>query len=521
VSTRPSSNGLYPSAWLIFLISALVSLWKVVARPVVNTDGVLYFIAAENILESGMSASFAVYQWPFFQMLLAAFHWLSGLPLLYSAHLLMSLCFALLVVAFCRIVRLMGGDNRTVFFAFLVIICHTVINDLRPIIIRDPGMLAFLLLALSEQIRFAITPRWRYAIRWGIYVLIALLFRVEAFAIATLAPFAMLTLVRHALRERILLALKLYTLPALAGILGALAAAVFSVNELGEFKLFHDLGFMLQQSLHLAGGFSERARIIEEQILLEFSAKDATWAMMGMAFAITLVNVLRAITLPYVLALLGILCRPFTMEIDPRARNIIIFNALIITSYLFSFSLFAHFNLDRYCLQFAVLALLPLPFALAHWWQRAAALFPVRALIVLLFTASALDSLISSDYKKVYIRDAASWARENSAIAAGSLRSNEPYIGYFSTKEPRDAVLTTINPARLDPQDTSRAHWLSGTVYAQRVRDGADLKLLHEDIANAQGAILKEFPGGDGRSVVVFTAGRDTPRSELFVESRS
>jgi len=498
-----------------------LSAWKIAAKPVVNTDGILYFIAAENILESGMSASFAVYQWPFFQMLLAGLHWLSALPLLYSAYVLMTLCFALLTIAFCRIVRLMGGDNRTVLFAFLVVICHTVINDLRPTIIRDPGMLAFLLLALGEQIRYAATPRWRYALRWGFYALIALLFRVEAFAIVTLAPLAMLTLSKHSLRKRILLALKLYTVPVSAGIFTAIVCIALSINDLGQIKLFQDLGFMLQGSQHLAGGLSDRARLIEEQILLEFSAKDAIWAMMGIAFAITLINVLRALTIPYVLALLLLLYRPINLGIDPKARNIVIFYALIIVSYLFSFSLFAHFNLDRYCLQLALLALLPLPFALARWWQHVTHTLTVQALLALLFISSGLDSLISSDYKKAYIRDAAIWARDNPKISGGNLRSNEPYIGYFSGKEPREEVLKTINPARIEPNDTSHAYWLSGTVYAQRVRDGADLHQLREDITTAEGDILNIFTGGDGRSVVMFIPGRDTPRSALFVENHS
>lgn len=521
MNSASSRSDLFPSAWFIFLASSLVSLWKIAAKPVVNTDGILYFIAAENILDSGMSASLAVYQWPFFQMLLAGFHFVTGLPLLYSAHLAISLCFALLVVAFCRIVRLMGGDNRVVFFAFLVILCHTVINDLRPIVIRDPGMLAFLFLALGEQIRFAITPRWRYCIRWGIYVLVALLFRVEAFAIVTLAPFAMLAVDKYPLRERAILVLKLLTIPLAAGISGAALSLVFSVNGLGEFKLFQDLNFMLTESRHLAGGLSSHAKVIEEQLLASFSAKDAIWAMMGMSFAITLVNTLRAITLPYLFLLLGMARQHPPLGINPCARNIIIVYGLIIASYLFCFSLFANFNLDRYCLQLGVLALLPLPFALARWWHHPSNRLATRAVIVLLLAGSALDSLISSDYKKAYIRDAAVWARESPDIPPGSLISNVPYIGYFSDKEPRETILKTMTPEPAGADDESRDHWLPGMIYAQRVDNGTALDQLQQDIASAGGNILKEFPGGDGLSVIIFRAGSDTPGSPPFVENRS
>lgn len=505
--------------WAVVVASALVSVWKISSAPLINTDGILYLIAANGFLDSGVAASFDIYHWPFLQVLTAILHQISGLSLLLSAQIVMTTCFALLALGFCNAVRAMGGDDTTTLIAFLVIICHSVINDLRSSIIRDPGMLAFLLLAFSEQVRFSLSLHWKHSIRWALYIFIAFLFRVEAFAIALLAPLAMLAIGAHTFPTRILATLQLLALPIVAVVVAAIAYFGFSMNGIGEFKLFKDLEFMAGEFRNLTAGVSTLSAVIRQDVLADFSADDASLALISVMLTVTMANVLRSITLPYFIPLLTFLKWPVPLPLKGYSRQLLSVYCLIITTYLFCFTLFTQFNLTRYCLQLGLLALLPLPFILAHWWQQPGKRrMMARCLIAFLLTANTLDSLISSGYKKIYLREAALWAKEAPAIASGSLISNEPYISYFSAKASQDNVLKSINAARQPLTGKPYTHWAAGFVYGHRAREGDEQTQLRADIAAADGNIIKVFPGQDGRAVFFFSVARDIPRSPLLLE---
>src|SRR5690606_28674715 len=100
-----------------------------------------------------------------------------------------------------------------------VVLCHTELIDARDSLLRDPGMIAFVLLGLAEQLRFADTGRWRHCLLWLAAMAVAFLFRVEALAIAALAPLALLTLPGRPLRERLILTARLACIPAVASLL--------------------------------------------------------------------------------------------------------------------------------------------------------------------------------------------------------------------------------------------------------------------------------------------------------------
>lgn len=511
-----SPSGAFPATWLMVLASIALSVWQIYSDPRINTDGVLYLMAAGAVAESGLSASFDIYQWPFFHIAIALLHKATGLSLLISANVLMTACYALLVPAFCRLVRNMGGDKVTLTFAFLLILCHPISNEFRNGIVRDPGMWAFLLLAMAEQVRFTKTPTWPAALAWGGSMLVATLFRVEALALALFAPLALLLATAHPLHKRFALALQLLALP-----VAALATAILltlCLGHGGEIKLVSDLEFMLTQSRALATGMSSATQAMGSQVLADFSVKDAPVALVAAMLAVTLLNLLRAITLPYLLPLLAAR-KTWPGEIDATTKTILASYALIIGSYLFAFTLFAHFNLSRYCLQLGLVALAVLPFALRHWWLASNRKNLVRGLIIVLLAANALDTLISSGHKKAYILAAATWARDSDQIAPGSLVSNEPYIAYFSNKATDANIFNAINPGRVVLSDREHTHWLAGKIYAQRLYFGAESDQLAADIAAGEGKILKAFDGGDHRRVIFFSVRRDLPRAAVFLDN--
>jgi len=508
---------LFPLSLLAIVVAnLLLSAWKILYAPLVNKDAILYLIAAEKIVASGLPAAVDIYNWPMFHILMAWLHQLSGLPLLASGQLIMTACFILLTLGFCRVVRDLGGDDRTVLFAFLVILCLPTVTDLRSSLVRDPGLLAFMLLALSQQLRFAANPSWRHCLCWAGYIFMAFLFRVEALALALLAPLAMLLVTGQPLARRLSLCLQLAALPVAASILGLALAHLLLPEGLAKIKVIVDLGFMVDGARNLAVDFSQRAAIIGHQVLAEFSAGDAGYAYLAALLAIVVVNLFSAVSLPYALPLIA--AGRWRSPPSSGAR-VVLFYGLVVLAYLCLFTLIARFNLTRYCLQLAVLLLLALPFVFTRLWHKPSARTTlVRGLIGFLIFANAMDGLISQERRKAYIRDAALWAREAPAIGQDQLISNEPYIAYFSTKSTTDTVLRAINASRQPLLETVDTYWLASHLYAYRVRQGEQEQALRADIARADGTVLRHFPGRDNRSVVVFQIGKDVQRSALLLE---
>lgn len=516
---RVDSTGLPKYFIPVALISSLVlSWWKIYFTPLLNPDGILYLIAADEMITSGFSASITVYNWPFFQMAIAGIHKFTGLPLLGSGQLLMICCFFLLAVAFCLVVRELNGRGSTLWFALLVILCHPILNDFRPSLVRDPGMIAFVFLALLAHLKFSDSRQWRHCLQWSIYLTVAFLFRVEVTAIIILAPLAMLFLSRYALRERLLLCAKMYALPTCLAILLLSLSTLLPHEVQTKFRVLNDLEFLRTSVETFNDTLNKLSTVIASSILTEFSDHDAKLAFFSIIVTLVIASLTRAITLPYLVPLILSWTGPRS-SVGIRTNPIPWWYVFIVACYLLCFVLFARFSLTRHSLQLALLVLITLPFSLDFWWYKSGSGHVAKVLIALALVANGLDSLISSDWKKIYIDEAASWVKAEPAIEKDSLLTNEPYIGYFGEKTARDDVLRSIYYSRPMKQGRRELFWLSGYTYAQRVPSGPAELQLKSDIRLADGKVLRVFKGADNRSIYIFSIAKDTPRSAILVDS--
>jgi len=499
--------------WIVAIgASILLSLWQINFTPVLNTDGILYLIATEKLLSSGLTDSLAIYSWPLFQIAIASLHKITGLSLLASGQLLMIVSFTLVVVGFCRVVKTIGGCRSTLWFALLIILCNPSINDFRASLIRDPGMIAFVLLALTEQIRLADNGRWRHASLWLMYMGLAFLFRVETLAVAALAPIAMLVLVPGPLKYRLTLFAKMLALPVLI-----LAVAIFlsmftSFNQHMDIKVFSDIRFIEENIEQISGKIASLSNIISNQVLGEFSRHDATLVLFVSIATITLVSLLRAITVLYLFPLAISWISQTLPTLKPRIL-FVWWYALIVFSYLFCFALFVQFSTTRYNLLLSILLIIPLPFYLQKWWNADSRQRLVRGLIVFLLLVNGLDGIISGDRKKTYVVEAAEWVNESPLIAKNTLISNRPYLSYLSRKSTTENILHTVNAGNQQHNETIDMFWFDRYAYAYRVKQGANEVKLKSDLERAEGQIFQIFEGADNHSVYVFSVTKDLPRS--------
>ncbi|GIX31831.1 MAG: hypothetical protein KatS3mg124_2303 [Porticoccaceae bacterium] len=501
---RPSAGALW---WTTLLVGSLVlSSWRLASAPVLNDDAVLYLIGAERYLAGGFDAALATYGWPFLSVAIAWLHRLTGLPLPAAGLLLENLSLLLLAVAFCRTARLLGGDRAAVsWWALLLVLSHPLLNDFRAKILRDPGFAACLLLALSAQCRFATSGRLRHAAGWAAALAAGSLFRVEALAFALLSPWLLLRRRPDAPGSGGAPALTL-ALPAGLGLLA-----------LGGWGLAEAEAKPAQLAAALAGGAAELgerlqrlAEFLGRELFAPYARDYAPAVLLLAVLLVTAGNAIQALTLPWAAAWLFHLRRG--VPVPPRERGLLYGYAAIAAAYLAGFTLFAGFNMDRYCLPLALLLLAPLAPSLAAWWRRGGA---ARALLLAALAVNAAAGLWPQG-DKVYLRQAASWIAANDAIPPRRLLTDEPYLGYFGGKSDLDQLLAARYPEHRPTPDTWALCWLPGYFYAVRTRDAAGATRLAAEVARARGQVLARFANPEGRAVWIFQVARATPRSPPF-----
>ncbi|MCK9469284.1 MAG: hypothetical protein M0Q49_07690 [Porticoccaceae bacterium] len=488
--------------WLAAVLSLLVSAWLIALDPVLDNDGVLYLVAAETFVAEGFLASVDIYQWPFLQLLIGSLHALTGLETVTAGLLIVSLCYALLAAAFVRTVKEMGGSPLTQLLAALIVVFHSQLGADRSSITRDAGMLAFMLLALVELIRYGKTGHWRHVGQWTLCVSAAFLFRVEVLSIALLSPLGLLLLGELPLRTRAVRLAKLLVLPCalLAGSVIALQA--LSPDLLESLKVAEDLGIFQRETLHFSQRLGRMAgQLAGSGLLRHTSVNDAAWGVAAVMAALFTLNLVRALTLPYALILLQQWRSKKLLHLCPVSDRLIKVHLGIIVIYQMAFIFFYQFSLGRYSLQIAILLLLYLPFVLSRWWQGASRPL-TRILIVVLLCGYAIDALVNSRYKKAYIAEAAVWLRDTPLADGIDVVSNNHHIAYKSGRLQRDDILMSRLSAEFHQAHTP---WRADTFYAYRTPRQTDLNKLRADIRQQGGKIHREFEGGDKRTIVMFS----------------
>jgi len=476
--------------------------------PVINRDGPLYLFTAETYLEQGFTAALNIYPWPFFSILIAGTSQLTGLPLHIASHIIVSLCFFIGSYAFVRLVGVLGGSKKAQCFALIIILFHPLLADYRSSSVRDPGMWAFMLLSLQALIRYSQQPALKYQLGWTVFITMALLFRVEAFAIALLAPLSLLATSSQGQRLRNMLRFVSLPLTVLLVISGALL--LLSPDTLSGFKLSQDLVRYADILSHLSDTVADKSVIVADQLLLKTAKGDANYAVVAVFFAIFAVNVIRAITPLYLLAFILHWLSGQRLRIAQNGNIIIATHIAILAVYLFLFTTLRQFTLERYSFQMVLILLLYLPFVLETFWQWHTYRRVIRVFIVLILSAYTLDTVINSDYKKAYIDDAAQWLHDNPE-GGNRLLSNHTHLAYFGRQDmPGQAGRYHIYD--LYPSEKQlTAPWRINRRYAYHSKK-AGVAALRARINEGGGHIIKEFSGPDRGRVFIFTGTKSKPR---------
>lgn len=163
---------------LAFFGSLLLSLVAVLGEATIGKDGALYVDLAVTFLDSGLRATFERFDWPWFSILLAMLHRVSGLEIELLAYLacafFMAGTCALLVDVIIKRVPQAG------FLGCLVVLSMPAFNAFRGDVLREHGFWFFSVVALWQAMRWHEQPNWLGAALVQVAVVCAAFFRFEA-----------------------------------------------------------------------------------------------------------------------------------------------------------------------------------------------------------------------------------------------------------------------------------------------------------------------------------------------------
>lgn len=205
--------------FFMITVTLLLYFWKLYLSPMINADGVTYIQAAAAYLKGGFSAAVAIdYQakWPFYPILIAKLHCLTGFSILMAERILDAAFILLSACFFLYFVRLFSGHKQAGFWAVIVWITWHGYAQWWPAIIRDHGFLVCLLLSFFCYYHYVLKRGFFWACAWFVSLLLAELFRIEAMVYLALIPFSLFFLNDISFKERCFLWVKLNVLTLLA-----------------------------------------------------------------------------------------------------------------------------------------------------------------------------------------------------------------------------------------------------------------------------------------------------------------
>lgn len=431
---------------LFTLVSALLTAWIMyLQHGWITDDSVLYFEVARLFAEGEWQQGFALYGWPLYPGLIAILHKVSGLGIQSAAQAWNIFFFALTTYSFLTLIRLAGGNRQAVIGgALLLFSTPYIVGDILPMLLRDEGFWAFFLLSLGFLLKFQRTGQFKYALYWQIFIIIAMLFRIEAFVYLLLVPLFIFRNNTHPLQKRLRSYGQTQILTLSAGIgLGLLLAFSpgLQLEDLGRIReLFTTFSRLYAQ---LTDGLAAKAQLVGELILGKYLDDYGMLSVLLTLVSIVIIKIIGATGLPAMLMLA--LPQPERLRhLHEEAREIIIW-VIAVGVAIASIILLNRFILSsRYLAPLAFMLLLLGAFALSNIWDylrgkgsgKPGKQFAL-SVILLLLCINFIKNLLPPAADHNFEQAAVSWVKDNNPregtvfISDAKLRyyAGQPYDG--------------------------------------------------------------------------------------------
>jgi hypothetical protein len=413
------------------LASLLLSLQAVYFDDIINRDGIMYLQMTEAYLSGGMAAAKLIYDWPVFSILIAWLHQLSSLSIETCGFTINSFLFILLTDALILISGLLVTSQRQLAIAAILILCFIPINEYRDFILRDPGYWAFSSLALYQFMVFVKNPNYKAATLWQIFIVVAILFRIEGTVVLFTLPFFLFFI------NPITPAIRQYFQSLYLAISTAVLALVLLGSQTDLSEAFGKLDSIssyinLDKYLHLLDKYST---IIEQQILNQYSDDYASLILISGLLIMLAYKLLKAFSISYIIIYFTTSSKALSAH-QPKLQKLLLYFFLI-NIFILGFFLFRYYFVSsRYTVLALISLLLMVIYPLCHgieqlWLGKKKRLLSVVGLCLFYNVA---DTTTRSS-SKTYIKQTALWAAHNLPKDSLVMTDDEFMLYYFDREK--------------------------------------------------------------------------------------
>ncbi|NOT14793.1 MAG: hypothetical protein HOP21_04275 [Methylotenera sp.] len=413
--------------WLTTLLAGLVA-WRVmfIQHGWINDDSTLYFEMAKRFSIGQWQQGWELFTWPFYPFLIAMLHKVTGIDLHLSAQVLAVVFYGLTAWSLSKLIQLAGGNQLTIICGNLLLISSLYITgDVLAMLLRDQGFWAFFLTSLVFFIRFMRHHHWADAVWWQLSIIVATLFRIEAFAYAVLLPLVLL-IHGHSWRISLMQFIKvnfihllLFTLILIA----LIASHAFNMTHLGRLNEITGL-FSADDGLSVKGMFQTQSEIFSQKVLGGY-LED--YAKFGLFITLISIVVIKCFNVVGVVASVLMLCaRQHLFKLPQRDAQQVFIMAGAVAMLNASVIIFRSFVLSsRYVIAIGFLVIIFTAFYLSNLiasQQRKSDLlswqFMLLVVVALLMGAGLIKNLASKSGDYHYEQQAVAWVKTHAPANA-------------------------------------------------------------------------------------------------------
>lgn len=508
-------NSFYSKRFLpyitVFFCSILFSAIAFVQDSFINSDAIPYLDAAKAFLRDGFFASFAIYPWPFYSILLASAQQVAGVPLELMAYIINASLIAISCVLFLKIYHEITNGKGSVWLAGILILSFTGINKYRDDIMRDFGYWCAFFSAFLCILHFYKKPSWRSSFGWQFFISLAFLFRIEAIALIFMGPFVVF-LKKDGLKERFSQVFNLFSLFIVASLIFCVTLKIGGANlDIPYGRVSEILSYLAIDKLLYS--FNEAVSRLGHIFFYDGLHIDKYYltlvtVMVVAMFVYLIIKILTCFTIPYSLAFFyGFYKKSVSLSIENKVVIYFIFTqAVVLVLFLSQKFLLT----PRYATIFAFMLILLLGQMIERnlpYFKQSSRFKWFRAIVVIILFIQILDSLISvGGTSKHHLKMAGEWVRDN-VVPKSKVYSNDKQALYYTDRGtsgrywyPNDAdFITAIKLGKIK----SPSYVIAYIRHNRSVELGREISILEK---NRNFEKIKEFNNERNDKAVIYRA---------------
>ena len=402
-----------------------LTLWCVASDPIINYDGITYIGAAELFKLGDWRAALDYYHWPFYSLAIAGVSKVLFINSEIAAHVvnslfIISLCFAYLAI----VADLSGSDKRLLLIAALVIVWFPSISKYRTYITRDFAYLSFYLWSLRYLLCYCRADQKRVLdlVRWLVFAMLAILFRLEGVVFVLLTPYF------------------LYYLQSDRRNLKLLTVAVVVTGVVMAW-------WYLQQkylpTMLIDQGLAKNVNALWDVYVMQMISQTGNeslnlWQMVTLTagnIGDVMYQLVHRLNVFY-LVIVVLAYQQKRVWQDVLSRRVWLLMVALNLALLIAYSLFNNFFVGRYTLTTALTLLILAPFGIDWLWQNLRHFAVVKqGLSALLLVALVVASIEGLDVRtnKQHFKEAGAWLAQN-VTRSESIYSNNRLLMYYADR---------------------------------------------------------------------------------------